>query len=166
MSETIQDRLNELEKRSAADAAEIREIREQLAKAEKPGPWVPKLGEQCLVRYNHGGIDTFTWCDDPDERACSYRDRIAPHTIKGHAKLERDDRAEKFRASWKRAADVAPDKPGYVPGIPYSHSVDGVVSLYTCLVGWPKFSTIEKCNAWVESEGQDVVREMLTGGLW
>jgi hypothetical protein len=162
-NKNIQDRLNELEKRSAADAAEIKSIREQLAKAETPGPWVPRLGERYLARYADGGIDTFTWCDDPDERACNYRDRIAPHTIEGHAKLERDDRAEKFRASWKRAADVAPDQAGSIPTI---GTCGGVTWVRTSLEGWPKFSTDEKCMAWVQSEGADVVREMLTGGLW
>jgi hypothetical protein len=161
-NKNIQDRLNELEKRSAADAAEIKSIREQLAKAETPGPWVPRLGERYLARYADGGIDTFTWCDDPDERACNYRDRIAPHTIEGHAKLERDDRAEKFRASWKRAADVAQDKPGFVPTM----HIGLVTASRMFYEGFPKFSTPTKCMAWVESEGADVVREMLTGGLW
>jgi hypothetical protein len=163
MRETIQDRLNELERRSAADAAEIKAIREQLAKAETPGPWVPKFCENVIMRLGDSTLIKISW--DGDKRDTGYLDRgrIYPNTHAGRAQAEFDDRAEKFRASWKRAADVAPGKPGWVPILDAKAAIDGV---YVVHLSIPKFSTVDRVSDWIDSEGADVVREMLTGGLW
>lgn len=139
-NESAQAKLADLER-------QIKELKEQLAAQW----WVPSHGENYLFVNIRGDIERTVNYGDLADRAQIELGNTYPDTPEGRAAAEHAAFLIGFRARWRRSADVAPGEYGHIPYI----NQNGIfaTSSWASVFGLPKWSTEEKCRAFVDSEG-------------
>ena len=140
---------------------QVKELKEQLA---EPGPWEPKPKESYLTVDILGEVSELRNDGTPYDQVKIANGNAYPATPEGRAAAEHAAFLIGFRARWRRSADVAPDKRGFIPTFNKDEGLS-VMEWISCF-GLPKWSTESACRAFVDSEGgPERFAEILARGI-
>ena len=127
---------------------QVKELKEQLA---APGHWAPGLSERYLCVDHLGQVFEAINTDADYDKVFIKNGNAYPATPEGRAAAEHAAFLIGFRARWRRSADVAQNEPGYLP----TFGEGRILRIYFAQLGYGllKWSTPQKCRAFVDSEG-------------
>jgi hypothetical protein len=152
MKTELQQKITELE-------TKLTELRSQVAAMPDEGAkWVPKIGEYMYVIVGHGGVDKVYYGDEYS-KGCIARGNCYPTEAAAIDARKQQD----FWWEYLSAGDVARGETGFPLSFDGSHKLWDAITWN--ITAAPKFSTLEKARAWIDSHGgPDVVRDRLTRG--